>query len=276
MEIEIALRKHDLPHEFSLGARKQAGKLPTDVAERDRAGRVDITALPLVTIDGETAKDFDDAVYCGEGRRRLPPHRRDRRRLALRQGRRSPRPRCPRPRHVRLLPAARHSDASGGTVQRALLAEAGGGPFVHGLRHGGDRRGQDREVPVLPCRDALARAAHVHAGVGLALGAEARAARGEAAAAAPRRPLRAVPRAEGRARGARRDRLRQRRDAARVRRPRQDRPDRAGRAQRRAQADRGVHARGERVHRRVSRAAQPSRALPRARGADAGEAPDAP
>ncbi len=64
MEIEIALRKHDLPHEFSLAARKQAGKLPATVADRDRAGRVDLTALPLVTIDGETAKDFDDAVYC--------------------------------------------------------------------------------------------------------------------------------------------------------------------------------------------------------------------
>ncbi len=64
MEIEIALRKHDLPHEFSLAARKQAGKLPATVTDRDRAGRVDLTALPLVTIDGETAKDFDDAVYC--------------------------------------------------------------------------------------------------------------------------------------------------------------------------------------------------------------------
>ena len=64
MEIEIALRKHDLPHEFSLAARKQADKLPAEVTERDRAGRVDITALPLVTIDGETAKDFDDAVHC--------------------------------------------------------------------------------------------------------------------------------------------------------------------------------------------------------------------
>jgi len=64
MEIEIALRKHDLPHEFSLAARKQAGKLPREVSDRDRAGRIDVTFLPLVTIDGETAKDFDDAVYC--------------------------------------------------------------------------------------------------------------------------------------------------------------------------------------------------------------------
>ena len=64
MEIEIALRKHDLPFEFSLPARKQAARLPADVRDEDRVGRVDLTALPLVTIDGETAKDFDDAVYC--------------------------------------------------------------------------------------------------------------------------------------------------------------------------------------------------------------------
>jgi ribonuclease R len=64
MEIEIALRKHALPHEFSLAARKQADKLPDDVRDADRKGRVDLTDLPLVTIDGETAKDFDDAVYC--------------------------------------------------------------------------------------------------------------------------------------------------------------------------------------------------------------------
>ena len=64
MEIEIALRKHDLPHEFSPAAKKQAGKLPKEVRDADRAGRADLRELPLVTIDGETAKDFDDAVYC--------------------------------------------------------------------------------------------------------------------------------------------------------------------------------------------------------------------
>ena len=64
MEIEIALRKHDLPHEFSVAAKRQADRLPTDVRAADRKGRADLTSLPLVTIDGETAKDFDDAVYC--------------------------------------------------------------------------------------------------------------------------------------------------------------------------------------------------------------------
>ena len=64
MEIEIALRKHDLPHEFSPAAKRQAERLPSDVRAADHKGRVDLTALPLVTIDGETAKDFDDAVWC--------------------------------------------------------------------------------------------------------------------------------------------------------------------------------------------------------------------
>ncbi|NMG30810.1 ribonuclease R [Aromatoleum evansii] len=64
MEIEIALRKHELPFEFSPEAKVETRKLPAKVRKMDWAGREDITQLPLVTIDGETAKDFDDAVYC--------------------------------------------------------------------------------------------------------------------------------------------------------------------------------------------------------------------
>ncbi|MEO7761192.1 MAG: RNB domain-containing ribonuclease, partial [Casimicrobiaceae bacterium] len=64
MEIEIALRKHDLPYEFSAAAERQAARLPAEVRAADIKGREDIRDLPLVTIDGETAKDFDDAVYC--------------------------------------------------------------------------------------------------------------------------------------------------------------------------------------------------------------------
>ena len=69
MEIEIALRKHELPHEFSPEAKAQARKIPDKVRKKDMADREDIRDLPLVTIDGETARDFDDAVYCArEGR----------------------------------------------------------------------------------------------------------------------------------------------------------------------------------------------------------------
>ncbi len=64
MEIEIALRKHDLPYEFPEDAEKQAKRFAPKVKPDDWAGREDIRNLPLVTIDGETARDFDDAVYC--------------------------------------------------------------------------------------------------------------------------------------------------------------------------------------------------------------------
>ena len=64
MEIEIALRKHALPYAFSRAAEDLCAKMPGEVTSEDRAGRTDLTRLPLVTIDGETAKDFDDAVYC--------------------------------------------------------------------------------------------------------------------------------------------------------------------------------------------------------------------
>ena len=64
MEIEIALSKHALPHEFSTQAKRQAARLPSEVRSDERKQRLDLTALPLVTIDGETARDFDDAVYC--------------------------------------------------------------------------------------------------------------------------------------------------------------------------------------------------------------------
>jgi ribonuclease R len=64
IEIEIALRKHDLPFEFSARAAALAEAFPTAPTREDYAGREDLRGLALVTIDGESAKDFDDAVYC--------------------------------------------------------------------------------------------------------------------------------------------------------------------------------------------------------------------
>ena len=64
MEIEIALRKHALPHQFSLAAEDEAHATPKKVRKLDSKGRVDLRDLPLVTIDGETARDFDDAVFA--------------------------------------------------------------------------------------------------------------------------------------------------------------------------------------------------------------------
>ncbi|HWT71357.1 MAG TPA: ribonuclease R [Oxalicibacterium sp.] len=64
MEIEIAVRKYGVPHEFSEAAKKLAAKLPSEVRAVDIGDRVDLRDVPLVTIDGEDARDFDDAVYC--------------------------------------------------------------------------------------------------------------------------------------------------------------------------------------------------------------------
>ena len=74
MEIEIAIRKHQLPHEWPDAVERQIKGLSAEVTEKDFKGRKDIRDLPLVTIDGEDARDFDDAVYCQplkNGRNRL-------------------------------------------------------------------------------------------------------------------------------------------------------------------------------------------------------------
>ncbi|MDG6454273.1 ribonuclease R [Glaesserella parasuis] len=64
MEIEIALRNHDIPHIWSEGVEKQVRQFSEEVPEEAKIGRVDLRDLPLVTIDGESARDFDDAVFC--------------------------------------------------------------------------------------------------------------------------------------------------------------------------------------------------------------------
>ena len=64
MEVEIAIRKHDIPHSFPSAVEKQLKKWAEDVPEEAKRGRVDLRDLPLVTIDGEDARDFDDAVFC--------------------------------------------------------------------------------------------------------------------------------------------------------------------------------------------------------------------
>jgi ribonuclease R len=64
MEIEIAVRKYSVPHEFSDACIALARTLPDKVRAQDKKHRVDLTDIPLVTIDGEDARDFDDAVYC--------------------------------------------------------------------------------------------------------------------------------------------------------------------------------------------------------------------
>ena len=64
MEIEMALRTFDIPHEWPKAVNKQIQGLTEHVPEEAKQGRIDLRQLPLVTIDGEDARDFDDAVFC--------------------------------------------------------------------------------------------------------------------------------------------------------------------------------------------------------------------
>ena len=63
VDTEIIIRKHHLPHTFSAEVLQEAEKLAQPVTAADHLGREDFRHLPIVTIDGETARDFDDAVY---------------------------------------------------------------------------------------------------------------------------------------------------------------------------------------------------------------------
>ncbi|MBS9778664.1 MAG: ribonuclease R [Gammaproteobacteria bacterium] len=64
MEIDMAISNHHLPHEWPEEVIKQTVAIPDELSEEDYENRVDIRHLPLVTIDGITAKDFDDAVFA--------------------------------------------------------------------------------------------------------------------------------------------------------------------------------------------------------------------
>ncbi len=64
MEIDIALRAHDLPHQFSHTVQAEVASIADEVEESAKLPRKDLRDLALVTIDGEDARDFDDAVYC--------------------------------------------------------------------------------------------------------------------------------------------------------------------------------------------------------------------
>jgi len=64
LEIDVAIRAHDLPMEWSPLVEEMVAKLPTEVPEEAKEGRTDLREMPLVTIDGEDSMDFDDAVYC--------------------------------------------------------------------------------------------------------------------------------------------------------------------------------------------------------------------
>ncbi|QKJ88816.1 Ribonuclease R [Paramixta manurensis] len=68
LAVDMALRTHEIPHVWPPEVEKQIAKLSEEVPEAAKQGRVDLRKLPLVTIDGEDARDFDDAVYCEKKR----------------------------------------------------------------------------------------------------------------------------------------------------------------------------------------------------------------
>lgn len=68
LEIDVAIRSHDIPWEWPEAVVEEAGRLDDEPREEDKTLRKDLRDLPFVTIDGEDARDFDDAVYCEKRR----------------------------------------------------------------------------------------------------------------------------------------------------------------------------------------------------------------
>ena len=64
VEVDSAIHRHEIPAIFGDKALEESAKLPNKLLTKDKKGRVDITHLELVTIDGEDSRDFDDAVYA--------------------------------------------------------------------------------------------------------------------------------------------------------------------------------------------------------------------
>ena len=64
MEIDVAIRNYSIPHIWPAAVEAQVADIADEVLEEDKKARIDLRQLPLVTIDGEDARDFDDAVFC--------------------------------------------------------------------------------------------------------------------------------------------------------------------------------------------------------------------
>ena len=69
LEIEVAIRSHSLPHKWPMEVKEETAKLPNSVDDKDTINRFDLRDIPFVTIDGEDAKDFDDAVFAHQHQR---------------------------------------------------------------------------------------------------------------------------------------------------------------------------------------------------------------
>ncbi len=247
MATEAAIARFGLPVEFSAAALREAAHWGKSVDPAEAAQRIDLRALPLVTIDGADAKDFDDAVYAERregGGFRLTG--RDRRCQPLRASGQRARYRGARARHLGIFPDARAADAADGAVEPPVLARASGGPVVHGRGHAHlqawNARGQQFYPAVMR---SAARLTYNQAHDALFLGVPAaRAALGSVLEALL--PLvERLSRAAGRAPQARRTRIRCAGGGVRDRERRARARHRIHFAQRRPQADRGMHGAGQ-------------------------------
>ncbi len=271
MASEAAIARFGLPVEFSREALLEAQRYGHAVDPAETARRVDLRELPLVTIDGEDAKDFDDAVLA----ERLPSGG-FRLRVAIADVSHYVQPGSALDQDaiergtLRVLSGRGYCDAAHGAIQSPLLARAAGGPPVHGGRHAALTPRCVGAVALLSSRDALGGAPHLHPG--------------------PRGPVSSVrpPRASAWARrwwrhccrwwrctsccwrhaGARRSRLRCAGDAFRIRRRRAGALSALCNAQRCPSAHRGMH--DPRQCRRGSGAAATACALAAARARAAG------
>ena len=129
IDVEIIIRKHHLPHRFPAEVVEDAERVPEAITLHEIRDRRDFRALPIVTIDGETARDFDDAVLVEKlaewAFRAAGAYRRCE---LLREAGDGDRYRGADARHERLFSGPRGADAAVGTFDRYLLAEAAGGP----------------------------------------------------------------------------------------------------------------------------------------------------
>ena len=149
VDVEIVIRKHHLPHSFPPEVMEQAQRCPTIIAAAELEGRRDFRDMPIVTIDGETARDFDDAVWVdrlANGNFALHVHIADVE--PLRAARHADRRRGAAARHQRLFSRSRRADAAVRAFHQYLLAESAGGP-AGALGAAGDRSpGRDRGAGV--------------------------------------------------------------------------------------------------------------------------------
>ena len=140
VDVEIIIRKHHLPHIFPAEVVAEAKSEPQRVSEADLRGRRDFRDLPIVTIDGETARDFDDAVHVTElpsGSYELQVHIAD---VAHYVERNSP---LDREAHLRgtfrLFSESRRTHAAGGTFEWDLFAKSKSRPAGDERDHGNRR-----------------------------------------------------------------------------------------------------------------------------------------